>query len=462
MLVVALADAVLMVAALGVAFTRASHGPGGATAGLASPSGREPAGPVSSPVAPAASPAEGEAEGIPGSLSVTPSDVMARPWPARVTAPGPWSASLTGKGDRVTFTTAGTVVGGIGSASVDLGATDPRPPPPPPSPAPSTAAASEPSSNRVLILPGGAQWYPLGRVKLEGQGDIAFGSSTTEGSADADGFTAATAAGATVKVAALSFEALIGRAKPGVTGIGTFVQPEGRQVDRLALPRGTRLVNLCRAEAGASLAPCPGTPSIGVEVAATPGLTIRAAGNGEAAVAGQARANALGRSWDGLVVAIESQGLRATATYADAQWTVTANGAAARQVWVDVWPVIDTKLSARSFATKPGFFDRGPLLRIQWTNVGFATSQVFEAEGVGSGAPKVGFRLNNTLGHDAGVGVRRADRVVNLKGGGDIDSNQAPGEKVDRELSYASGTTASIVLRGNFPDVSVPLAIPST
>jgi len=117
-------------------------------------------------------------------------------------------------------------------------------------------------------------------------------------------------------------------------------------------------------------------------------------------------------------------------------------------------------LDARSFSTGPGFFDRSRLLRVEWTNVGDATSQIMEAEGIGPGAAGVGFDLNKSLGHGAGLDVRRGDRVITFEGGADIDSNLAPGGKTDRELSYRAGQPATLVLRGNFPEVRVELAVP--
>jgi hypothetical protein len=91
---------------------------------------------------------------------------------------------------------------------------------------------------------------------------------------------------------------------------------------------------------------------------------------------------------------------------------------------------------------------------------GTRTAKTIEAEGIGNGAPMVEFSLNKTLGQGAGLGVRRGDRVINLEGGGDIDSNLAPGADVSHRLSAQEGTQATIILRGNFADVEVPLAIP--
>ena len=443
---VALVDVLLLGAGLGLALARTSERTtddpvgaarpelGVAPGGLATIPDTQEAGPLASgptlpagrapkPPAGATSPSTGRAE------------VAARPWPARVTAAKAWEATMTGAGDRVSLTVPGTVVGGIGRATLDLGADDPRP-------SPSTTRPL--SSNRVLILPDGAQWYPLGPVRLEGGGDLAFASASAQGSA--------------LALSTASLESVL-RSGRGVTGVGTFVQPRGNEVARLGLPPGTRLVELCRPQESAGLAPCPNRDPLPLRVTvdAAPGLSVRAAGAGEVAVAGSVRAGALGRSWDALVGAVEAQQLRVTATYGDGRWTVTAEGGAARQLWVDVWPVVDTRLTARSVVRKPGVFDSFSL-RIQWTNVGFADSQIFEAEGVGPGAPTVGFSLNKTVGHDAGVGVTRGDRVVNLAGGGDIDSNLAPGESVDRGLTATAGSGATVVLRGNFPEVRVPLA----
>jgi len=93
---------------------------------------------------------------------------------------------------------------------------------------------------------------------------------------------------------------------------------------------------------------------------------------------------------------------------------------------------------------------------------GIATAQVLEAEGSGPGAEGIGFDLNKTLGHDAGLGLRRGDRVLGFDGGEDIDSNLPPGGESDRELSYRAGQPATLVLRGNFPEVTVVLAVPGT
>jgi hypothetical protein len=73
------------------------------------------------------------------------------------------------------------------------------------------------------------------------------------------------------------------------------------------------------------------------------------------------------------------------------------------------------------------------------------------------GAKSVGFRLATTTGHDAGLGVTRRPEVRNLKNGIDIPSELEVGKSIERGLSFEPGAEASIVLRGNFPAVTVPL-----
>jgi len=97
---------------------------------------------------------------------------------------------------------------------------------------------------------------------------------------------------------------------------------------------------------------------------------------------------------------------------------------------------------------------------IRWKNVGHASIQILATEGMGSGAPGVGFRLTPTREHDAGLGVGRPAEVLNLRKGVSIEAALAPGRSVDCGLSFQPGTEATIVLRGNFPSVSVPLPVP--
>lgn len=428
----AAAVAVLLVAGLVGVATRSdpsADGPPGAPAGTAAAA----AGPGVDPVAEV--PVPGGTSGLAGRRSAGRGEVADRPWPARVAAPGSWSATLVGQGDRVAITAPGTVAG-VTAASVTFGATDPR--------------KEAPATNRLLVLPDGARWHPLGRTRVEGLGTVELSSATAQGTK--------------VAVVAPSLGAVIQGAQGRAVAVGTFVAPDGREAERLALPPGTKVVETCQAPPGQP--PCtPGAPPpLSLEVVGGPGLSLRASGDGEVAVAGAARAAALGRTWEGLVAAIEARQLEVAAALDGDRWTLSAKGGAARQVWVDVWPVIDTQLKATSAPRSTSFFDvlKGDTygVGIQWTNVGFATSQIFEAEGVGPGATTVGFDLNKTLGHDAGLGVSRGDRVVNMRGGGDIDSNLAPGESVDRGLSVDRGAAPTIVLRGNFPEVRVLLARP--
>jgi hypothetical protein len=176
-------------------------------------------------------------------------------------------------------------------------------------------------------------------------------------------------------------------------------------------------------------------------------------------VAGTARAEALGRSWDGLVGAVEGRETKGTATWDGRAWSVSASAGTAHQVWMDVWPVATTTLSATS-AYDPGphscFWNCG--VRFRWANTGWATSHILEAEGSGSGSRSVRFGLIGSYGHDAGLGVRRGGEKKNLGNGDAIWSTMEPGEKDDRGLRTEPGSSVVVVLRGNFPEVRVPLA----
>lgn len=385
-------------------------------------------------------------------ISASPGAVAGRAWPERVLATRGWSAAFNGAGDRIVVSAPGIVVDGLAKARFRVESVDPRAPVSP------TTSGSLFGPN-VLALPDGSRWYPQGEFGLDAPGDLTFPGSPRPG---IDLHPSLVAEGAAITVPVVTFEGALAGAKGPVTAVGSFVHRDGRQVERLGVPAESRLVEDCPPRTPQDLSvPCAGgaTGPVSVTIAATDGLTVTVAGNGEIAVAGSATAGALGRSWDGQVVAVEAGSLAATARYQGGNWSVAGEGRSARQVWVDVWPVVDTVLSARSVSRSAR---DGYDLRIQWTNTGFASSQVFQAEGRGSGAPSVGFDLNKTSGHDAGLGVRRGDEVFNLDGGGDIDSNLAPGDDVNRGLSYAPGTQATIVLRGNFADVAVPLAIPAS
>jgi hypothetical protein len=303
-----------------------------------------------------------------------------------------------------------------------------------------------PVDNENLTLPDGARWYALGAFHLDATGDLAFTSAFAHDGA--------------VTIAVVSLESVLAKAPDPVTAVGRFVSADGRQVDRLALPHSTRVARDC--------APSPCTPRTdvpGVSLAAGSATTLRGstgAQPAEAAVAGSARAQALGHRWDGLTGAVEGTDLAATATWDGRAWSLTATAGGARQLWVDVWPVADTTLAVTSGID--GNVHNCLLncsLRLRWTNTGWATSQIYEAEAEGPSGPTIGFDLNKSLGHDAGLGVGRGDRKINLGGGGDVDSNQPPGAKVDRGLSYTPGTDVTVVLRGNFPDARVHLAIPA-
>ena len=361
----------------------------------------------------------------------------------------------------MTLNMAATVVGGLRGTALDLGRRDP----------------DKPTAGPMLRLPGGERWYPDGKFRLEADGDVSVPAVAAGASLDTildtEGVRSVEAAGAEI-VARIAFSDLLAGATGPVVARGSFFGHDGGEAEELVLPSGTTFSGECHTLPPVTFEPTPvlapgecerllpdDTPIIAT-VPADSGTTVRAAGAGEVAVAGQARAAALDRSWDGLVVAVEGVGIDAGAIFDGRRWSVTAQVDDARQVWVDVWPVVDTVLEGRSFSTAPGLFDRNRLLRVEWTNVGFATAQVLEAEGSGPGAEGIGFDLNKTLGHDAGLGLRRGDRVLGFDGGEDIDSNLPPGGESDRELSYRAGQPATLVLRGNFPEVTVVLAVPGT
>ena len=383
-------------------------------------------------------------------------DVVGRPWPARVAPTGPWSASLDGVGPRMTMTMAATVVGGLRDTTLDLGRRHP----------------DGPTTGPMLQLPSGERWYPDDQFRLEADGDVSVPAVASGDPLDTEGIHSIEAAGDEI-AARVTFADLVAGATGPVVARGEFFADDGRRTEELDLPPGTTFLGSCATVPDITVEPAPALPPgecerpapdtpLQANLTARSGASVRAAGAGEVAIAGQIRAAALDRSWDGLVGAVEGFGIDASATFDGRRWTLTAQIGDARQVWVDVWPVVDTVLQARSFSTGPGFFDRNRLLRVEWVNVGFATAQILEAEGVGPGAPGVGFDLNKTLGHDAGLGLRRGDDVHGFDGGADIDSNLTPGGTTDRELSYRAGQPASLVLRGNFPEVTVELAVPGT
>lgn len=358
------------------------------------------------------------------------SQVKARPWPARVTPVGPWSASLEGSGPRFTLTAmAGSIPDALQEATFRL---------------PERTAITSRTTN--LTLPDGSVWHPKGAFRLEASGPVAF--------------TSVRARGDVLDLGVASLQSVLAQAPAGsVTAVGTFVGSDGQRTERLALPPSAYIGENC-ASANCSAAKDPPL----VSLTRRPGATIQARGGSspaEAAVAGAARARALDRSWDGLVGAVEGTDLTATATWDGQTWSLSASTAAARQVWMDVWPVADTTLSADS-EFRPGRDDcfRDCPVRIRWTNTGWATSQIMEAEGIGSGSGSVRFGLTRSTGHDAGLGVERGGTRKHLGDGGDIFPTQQPRQKVDRGLTTKSGTDVVLVLRGNFPEVRVPLAIP--
>ena len=368
------------------------------------------------------------------------SQVKARPWPARVTPTGPWSATLEGFGPRFTMTAmAGSIPDALPEATFRL---------------PERTAITSRTTN--LTLPDGSVWHPKGSFRLEAAGPLAFTSVEARGEV----LDLGVASLQSVLAPAVGPSGPLSGVAGPVTAVGNFVGPDGQRTDRLALPPATRVGEDC----GYANCSEPKDPPL-VSLTRQPGATIQArAGTvpGEAAVAGSARASALDRTWDALVGAVEGTDLTAAATWNGQTWSLSATTTAARQLWMDVWPVADTTLSASS-EYSPGREScfRDCPVRVRWTNTGWATSQVMEAEGVGSGSGSVRFGLTRSTGHDAGLGVERGGARKHLGDGGDIFPSQQPRQRVDRGLTTKSGTDVTLILRGNFPEVSVRLAIPA-
>ena len=212
---------------------------------------------------------------------------------------------------------------------------------------------------------------------------------------------------------------------------------------------GTRVGEDCGHEP-----PCPAAtdvPDVTVEI---PRGTIIAAGTGvevgEAAVAGTAHVEALDHTWDGLVGALEGVTVSATAVFGIDGWTLESQADNALQAWVDVWPVADTVLVGSSAIDGGGHNClRDCTVRVRWRNEGWAARSWRPR-----GWDQAGRRWGSTSagpGHDAGLGVRRGDQEINLGGGGDVDSHQIPGEKVDLGVSHTPGVDVTLVLRGTSP-----------
>jgi hypothetical protein len=328
--------------------------------------------------------------------------VTARPWPARVRPTAPWSATLAGAGPRFTMTSvAGTIPDALDDATFRL-----------------PKGSGDPFN---LTLPDGTTWHPKGDFRLEAAGPLAFTSGRARGDA--------------LELGVDSLPAVLGLANGPVTAVGNFTSPSGQRVERLPLPPTARIGREC------GRPPCS-DPEVGPisSLRASDGMTLRALpgpGAGEVAVAGTARSEALGRSWDGLVGAVEGAGLEGTATWDGRRWSVSARAAAARQVWIDVWPVADTMVSAtsdyRRRANDACFRDCS--VRLRWANNGFATSQIVEAEGIGPGSGSVRFGLTGSVGHDAGLGIHRGGQRRHLGGGGDIVPTLEPLKIEERGLT---------------------------
>lgn len=312
----------------------------------------------------------------------------------------------------------------------------------------------------ALVLPDGSQWFPQGAFALDGDGDLPFSDkpiptfSVPPLSSTPDG----------TMVSETTLAEMLVAARGPVAATGTFTDANGVPSSRLDLPAGSRLASVCLA--GAELdPPCQESaiePTLTISVGVVEGTEVRVAGDGEVMVGGAASATALGRTWEGHVVSLDAGVVDASAQYRDGGWAVAGASADARQLWVDAWPVVDTVLSGISTTQDADFFESifdTNDLRIKLHNVGFASSQILEVEGTGPGASQVGFGLARSGAHDAGLGVRRGGRTVNLADGGAVESELRPGGRLDRGLRFEVGSPATITLRGNFPEVVVPLDI---
>lgn len=330
---------------------------------------------------------------------VTAAEVAARPWPARVQATGAWKAHLQGTGADLRIWAPLTVTGG--ALRVDSGVT--------------------------ITFPDGADWMLLDDLPTA---NLPFQPSFLSGGA----------VQGSVPIA-------------GRTLTGRFEAEDGTQVDQLAVPAGTSPV------------PAYVVPRPGMKVLVDASISSSAAGiedNGlSIELAGSVKAKALGQAWNGLVGSVEADQLKVTATWANGGWSVTADAPSARQLWIDVWPVVDTVLDARSGYDGGAHSCVGDCsVRLRYANAGAATAQIMEVEAVG--APyKVDLGINTTNNHDAGLGVRRGGTVTGFGGGRPIDSHLRPGDRFDRGLTYTRGVPVTLIIRGNFPEVRVTLAIPA-
>ena len=352
------------------------------------------------------------------------------------------------------------------AVSAGLGSSPTTPPPTrdrPAKPAPAKVAG-RPSVAEVQARPWPARAKAGGTWKahLEGSGPLLriWAPTTVHGPAPA---TLTSSDGAVWNVAELRtplrFErltavngAMVNGAVPygGLTLQGRFVAPDGGEVAQLTLsPSAILSVPATRLVTDAAIAR-------GVYGYQDNGLSVE--------VAGSIEASGLGKSWSGLVGSIEADSLKVTATWHEdgAGWAVVADAASARQLWVDGWPVVDTVLQATSG------YDGGPhschadcSVRLRYGNGGAATAQIMEVEAVGTLPYAVDLGINATNNHDAGLGVRRGGVVVGFGRGRPIDSHLPPGDRFDRGLTHTPGASVTLIIRGNFPEVRVTLAIPA-
>jgi len=179
------------------------------------------------------------------------------------------------------------VVGGLRGTTLDLGRREP----------------DKPTAGPMLLLPGGERWYPDERFRLEADGDVSVPAVADAATLDAEGERSIEAAGSEI-IARVAFTDLLAGATGPVVARGSFLGADGREAEEIVLPPGTSFTGACHTIPAVTTAPTPvpapgecerqlpdGTP-ITATVPAGKGTVVRAAGAGEVAVAGQARATA--------------------------------------------------------------------------------------------------------------------------------------------------------------------------
>ncbi len=365
-------------------------------------------------------------------MTTWPSRVRARPAPAQVTPTGPWSATLAGSGPR--FMMYGVTGGAIPGALAEA-----------------TFALPGPDKNRPfrgplnLTLPDGSTWRPEGTFRLEGAGPLAF--------------TSVRARDGVLDVGVKSLQDVLAPASGPVTAVGPSSPPTGGGPTGWPCPPTTRVGEDCGR-------PSCSDPDVAplVTLAVAPGFAISGQTGpwaGEVSVAGTARAEALGRSWEGLVGAVEGRETQGDGDVGRpgvvgvGQCRHRPSGLDRRVAGGRPPPSRPPRPTTRAPTPASGTAACGSAGPTR----GWATAHILEAEGFGSGSRSVRFGLIRSYGHDAGLGVRRGGKKKNLGNGDAIWSTMEPAGKDDRGLTTEPGSSVVVVLRGNFPEVRVPLAV---